>query len=248
MDDGPVLLLRVLVSLLCVVGLIWVVARKVGATPGRRLPAGPSLQVVSRQSLGRHAGVAVLAVGNRRLLLGYGEQQVTMLTELAPVLDTAPTPGREVATRPAGTALPASLTAFVAARRGGRPTAAAVPADVPVTPPVADDVLLRAPLDIDALLAGAPTAPATATSAAPVAGVPATDPVGAPAHDAAPASAPAAARPTAPAPGAAAPAPARPATSAVPTQATTSALDGSILSPATWRRAVTSLQERTVRR
>ncbi|GEA90158.1 flagellar biosynthetic protein FliO [Cellulomonas cellasea] len=244
MDDGPVLLLRVLVSLLCVVGLIWVVARKVGATPGRRLPAGPSLQVVGRQSLGRHAGVAVLAVGNRRLLLGYGEQQVTMLTELAPVLDTAPASGREVATRPAGTALPASLTAFVAARRGGRPTAAAVPADVPVTPPAAGDVLLRAPLDIDALLAGASTSPAAASSTAPAAAVPVADPAGAPADDAAPA----AARSTAPAPGTAAPVPARPVAPAVPTQAAGSALDGSILSPATWRRAVTSLQERTVRR
>ncbi|MFS0702178.1 flagellar biosynthetic protein FliO [Cellulomonas sp. 179-A 4D5 NHS] len=220
MDDGPVLLLRVVVSLLCVVGLIWVVARKVGATPGRRLPAGPSLQVVGRQSLGRHAGVAVLAVGNRRLLLGYGEQQVTMLTELAPVLDATPAPGREVATRPAGTTLPASLTSFVAARRAGRPSAAPLAApsevDVPVAPPAADEPVLPAPLDLDALLAGASAHVAEAG--------------------------------TAPAQGTAAPAAADRPAPLVPTQATASALDGSILSPATWRRAVTSLQERTVRR
>lgn len=220
MDDGPVLLLRVVVSLLCVVGLIWVVARKVGATPGRRLPAGPSLQVVGRQSLGRHAGVAVLAVGNRRLLLGYGEQQVTMLTELAPVLDAAPAPGREVATRPAGTTLPASLTSFVAARRAGRPSAAppAAPSevDVPVAPTAADEPVLPAPLDIDALLAGASAHVAEAG--------------------------------TAPAQGTAAPVAADRPAPLVPMQATASALDGSILSPATWRRAVTSLQERTVRR
>lgn len=216
MDDGPVLLLRVVVSLLCVVGLIWVVARKVGATPGRRLPAGPSLQVVGRQSLGRHAGVAVLAVGNRRLLLGYGEQQVTMLTELAPVLDAAPAPGREVATRPAGTTLPASLTSFVAARRAGRPSAAPSEVDVPVAPTAADEPVLPAPLDIDAPLAGASAHVAEAG--------------------------------TAPAQGTAAPVAADRPAPLVPMQATASALDGSILSPATWRRAVTSLQERTVRR
>lgn len=236
MDDGPVLLLRVLVSLVCVVGLIWVVARKVGSTPGRRLPAGPSLQVVGRQSLGRHAGVAVLAVGNRRLLLGYGEQQVTMLTELAPVLDSPAAPGREVATRPTGTALPASLTAFVAARRAGRPSAAQPVADVPVA---SDDVLVRAPLDIDALLAGA-TVHDDGTHAGP-------DHAG-PVHTGP--AAPGAEATAAPARGTAAPATDRPAP-AVPTQAASSgpsALDGSILSPATWRRAVTSLQERTVRR
>lgn len=195
MDDGPVLLLRVLVSLLCVVGLIWVVARKVGATSGRRVPAGPSMQVVGRQSLGRHAGVAVLAVGNRRLLLGYGEQQVTMLTELAPVLDADPLPGREVATRPGTTRLPASLTAFVAAHRAG----AAVPVPGADTP------------------AGDP-APHGEGTAAPVRATLVPTQAGRAAGDAA-------------------------GDAAAP-----SALDGSILSPATWRRAVTSLQERTVRR
>ncbi|WP_258724200.1 flagellar biosynthetic protein FliO [Cellulomonas sp. NS3] len=246
MDDGPVLLLRVVVSLLCVVGLIWVVARKVGATPGRRLPAGPSLQVVGRQSLGRHAGVAVLAVGNRRLLLGYGEQQVTMLTELAPVLDTTPAPAREVATRPAGTALtalPASLTSFVAARRPGRPSAAPAAADVPVAP-AGDEVLLRAPLDIDALLAEAGV-PGTAVPGTAVHGTAVHDTA---VHDTAVHDT--AVHDTAPHDDATPAGPAAPVATAplVPTQATTSALDGSILSPATWRRAVTSLQERTVRR
>lgn len=224
MDDGPVLLLRVVVSLLCVVGLIWLVARKVGGNPGRRLPAGPSLQVVGRQSLGRHAGVAVLAVGNRRLLLGYGEQQVTMLTELAPVLDATPAPAREVAARPVGTTLPASLTSFVAARRAGRPSAAPAGADAPAARPTADEPLLPAPLDIDALLAGSSAHGSSAHGAAAAAD-----------DDAVPV------------PGTAVPAAARP-EPVIPTQATASALDGSILSPATWRRAVTSLQERTVRR
>lgn len=82
--DTLVLGLRVLLALACVVGLIWVLARRAGWGKGRRRPAGPAVEVVGRQALGRHAGVAVIAVGNRRLLLGYGEQNVTMLTELAP--------------------------------------------------------------------------------------------------------------------------------------------------------------------
>jgi flagellar protein FliO/FliZ len=82
--DSVVLGLRVLLALACVIGLIWVLARRAGWGKGRRRPAGPAVEVVGRQALGRHAGVAVVAVGDRRLLLGYGEQNVTMLTELDP--------------------------------------------------------------------------------------------------------------------------------------------------------------------
>ncbi|HEY0240051.1 MAG TPA: flagellar biosynthetic protein FliO, partial [Friedmanniella sp.] len=76
---------RTLLALACVCGLIWVLARRAGWGKGRRRPAGPTIQVVGRQALGRHAGVAVVAVGERRLLVGFGDQQVTMLTELDPV-------------------------------------------------------------------------------------------------------------------------------------------------------------------
>jgi flagellar protein FliO/FliZ len=41
------------------------------------------VQVVGRQSLGRRAGVAVVEVEGRRLLLGVTDQGVSMLTELA---------------------------------------------------------------------------------------------------------------------------------------------------------------------
>ncbi|WP_309135585.1 flagellar biosynthetic protein FliO [Cellulomonas sp.] len=79
---------RVLVSLAVVAGLIWYLARRFG---GAGRPAGddrePHVRVVDRQALGRNAGVAVVAVGSRRLLVGFGEQQVTMLTELGPVHD-----------------------------------------------------------------------------------------------------------------------------------------------------------------
>ncbi|WP_217617167.1 flagellar biosynthetic protein FliO, partial [Cellulomonas sp. GbtcB1] len=85
--DSVVLGLRVLLALACVIGLIWVLARRAGWGKGRRRPAGPAVEVVGRQALGRHAGVVVVAVGDRRLLLGYGEQNVTMLTELDAVAE-----------------------------------------------------------------------------------------------------------------------------------------------------------------
>lgn len=108
--DSVVLGLRVLLALACVIGLIWVLARRAGWGKGRRRPAGPAVQVVGRQALGRHAGVAVLAVGDRRLLLGYGEQNVTMLTELDPA------PAEELdAADDAPAAAPLTLGALAAA-------------------------------------------------------------------------------------------------------------------------------------
>lgn len=203
--DGPVLVLvlRVALSLACVVGLIWLASRKLGGARGRRKLTAPEMQVVSRQVFGRHSGVAVLAVGNRRLLVGYGEQQVTMLTELAPVADTAPhaAPGHSHADSHGAHGASASGGGSVAARRVGPATAlSAVPAP-------------RPDLDIDAVLAQARidatrVAPADRAGAAAVAAEPA----------------------VAPEPAAMGP------------------LDGSILSPATWRRAVGALQDRTVRR
>ncbi|MDM8083377.1 flagellar biosynthetic protein FliO [Cellulomonas cellasea] len=205
--DGPLLVLRVALALACVLGLIWLASRKLGGAQGRRKLTAPEMQVVSRQVFGRHSGVAVLAVGNRRLLVGYGEQQVTMLTELAPVADTAPhaahsmaEAGSVAASGSSGGSGGSGGSGSVAARRvGAAPALAAVPAP-------------RPDLDIDAVLAQAridatrPTAPADRA-------------------DAAPASERTASEPAARGP-----------------------LDGSILSPATWRRAVGVLQDRTVRR
>lgn len=194
--DGPVLVLRVVLALVCVVALIWVAGRRLGGAQARRGRTAPEMHVLARQAFGRHSGVAVLAVGNRRLLLGYGDQQVTMLTELAPVLDSAPGPASALAHPTA--------TAPAARPLTGGGLLSAVPAP-------------RAELDIDAVLAQAridaqapprvggttPAAPAVPTDAADV------DPAAA---------------------------------------AGAGPLDGSILSPATWRRAVGALQDRTVRR
>jgi len=196
--SGFLLLLRVALSLACVVGLIWFAGRRLSGNESRRKSAGPSMRVVGRQALGRHSGVAVVAIGNRRLLLGYGEQQVTMLTELSPVIEPAPLPA---AARPA--AAPAGL-----------PVARVAPESLLSGQPSA-----RPALDIDALLAQAK--------------VDAEAPADAAAHDPTPLGV------------SAVPAP-RPATGGVPVAR--GALDGSILSLDTWRRALTTLQDRTVRR
>ncbi len=102
------LVARVVLSLACVVGLIWYAGRRLGAPAkaGRRADGEHDVRVVGRQNMGRHSGVAVLAIGNRRVLVGYGEQQVTMLTELGPVVapieDATPTKQRSRApSRPA---------------------------------------------------------------------------------------------------------------------------------------------------
>jgi flagellar protein FliO/FliZ len=201
---GLLLLLRVALSLACVVGLIWIAGRKLSGAQTRHTPAGPAMRVVGRQALGRHSGVAVVSVGNRRLLLGYGEQQITMLTELSPVAEqaTAPAPA------------PAPARAFAAAAR-----AAGL-----LRGPVAPESLLtglptpREPLDIDALLVQARLdADHVDVPASPTRGVAQVEAAAKPA-------------PTASGPD------------------SHGGLDGSILSSRTWRRALETLQDRTVRR
>jgi flagellar protein FliO/FliZ len=85
--DSAMLVLRVLLALACVVGLIWYVARRFGGGQVQRTSREHEVRLVGRQSVGRHTGVAVVAVGQRRLLVGYGDQQVTLLTELGLVVD-----------------------------------------------------------------------------------------------------------------------------------------------------------------
>jgi flagellar protein FliO/FliZ len=88
------LALRVLVALACVLGLIWLAGRKLGGSRAGRGGDEPRIQVLDRSSLSRHSGVAVIAVGNRRILVGFGEQQVEMLTELSPVVSPLRIPGQ----------------------------------------------------------------------------------------------------------------------------------------------------------
>ena len=76
------LVIRLVFSLAIVVGLLLLLAR----IAGRRFhgKTGAAIQVVHRQALSRGSGVAVVTVGERVLVLGTTDQQVTLLTELEP--------------------------------------------------------------------------------------------------------------------------------------------------------------------
>lgn len=276
--DSVVLGLRVLLALACVIGLIWVLARRAG-WGARRRPAGPAVEVVGRQALGRHAGVAVVAVGNRRLLLGYGEQNVTMLTELAPApAETAASPAASGATQPAADRAPVTLGSLAAAvlptprraraaQAAAAPAAPAVPAEpaaaapsaaaaprVPSAPPAAGSAEQRERVFAQAL-ATASSAPVP--TAGPAAAGPARDAAAASAASAAAALAAAAAIPvepvgSEPVPGLAglevAEVDAARLELAAHPAEATGALHGSVLAPSTWKQAVAALRERTVRR
>jgi flagellar protein FliO/FliZ len=248
--DSLVLGLRVLLALACVIGLIWVLARRAGWGKGRRRPAGPAVEVVGRQALGRHAGVAVIAVGNRRLLLGYGEQNVTMLTELAPA-PAEVTPLTAADAEPART--PMTLGALAAAvlptPRGPRTAKVA-----------------RARQAAAAAVPDAGSFEAALASAQSETSPPASTPAAVAARSAATASAAAAlaaasaipVEPSASVPGLAGLEVAEvdaerleviERTAAEPAAADAhGALHGSVLAPSTWKQAVAVLRERTVRR
>lgn len=95
--DSLILGLRVLVALGAVLGLMWVLQRRLlkGKTKGRRR-ANTTLTVVSRQNVGQKASVVVVDAGDKRFLLGVTEHAVNVLhssdvpVEVVP--QTAPAP------------------------------------------------------------------------------------------------------------------------------------------------------------
>lgn len=131
--DSLLLVLRVLVSLAVVVALVWYLARRFGGRSGER-SREVDVHVVDRQSLSRHSGVAVVAVGDRRLLVGFADQNIRLITELAPV-PAAPKVGvgavepaaQPLATSPAVTAPALAPAALPSPRPKPAPRPAAVP-------------------------------------------------------------------------------------------------------------------------
>jgi len=69
-------------GLLAVLGTLWVLVRVLKARNGAAGP-GPvvRLRVLARTSVGRHASVVTVDVGDRVLVLGVGEQGVRLLVE-----------------------------------------------------------------------------------------------------------------------------------------------------------------------
>lgn len=86
------LFLRVVFSLGAVLGLMWFIAR----VASRRLggTSASLVRVVGRQAVGRTASVAVVAVGERMLVVGVTEGGVRLLTELDPTEVPASAPVR----------------------------------------------------------------------------------------------------------------------------------------------------------
>jgi flagellar protein FliO/FliZ len=82
--DTALLGLRVALSLACVLGLIWFAGRRLQGSATVRKQRSVPMTVLGRQSLGKGAGIALVEVAGRVLLLGVGDQGVRLLTEVVP--------------------------------------------------------------------------------------------------------------------------------------------------------------------
>ena len=75
--DTVVVALRVVLSLAVVLGLLWVLQRRLNRGAGSR--AANVVTVVGRQGLGQKASVVVVDVDGRRFVLGVTEQSINVL-------------------------------------------------------------------------------------------------------------------------------------------------------------------------
>lgn len=76
-----IVILRMVLALACVLGLLWFIGRRTGAR-GPAARRAPAVTLIGRQSLGGRSAVALVEVAGRRLVLGVGEQGVTLLAEV----------------------------------------------------------------------------------------------------------------------------------------------------------------------
>jgi flagellar protein FliO/FliZ len=80
------LFVRLILSLGVVIGLMWAAAtvlRRRGLTPGPRrgAPRGIQVELLARRPLGRNSSIAVVRVGDRSMVLGITDHQVTKLDD-----------------------------------------------------------------------------------------------------------------------------------------------------------------------
>lgn len=203
--DTAVLGLRVALSLAVVLGLIWYLGRRVSGTAVVRKQKAMPLTVIGRQSLGKGAGIALVEVAGRVLLLGIGEQGVRVLTEIEEPYDP---PKRPAVTADQIPALVPDGTSFASASAGlGVGVELREELDLGQLRLLALDPETMSDADADALRAVDAASSARLANLAGLAGR---------------------------------------AASASASEA--GALHGSLLSPATWRQAVSVVQQRTVRR
>ena len=81
------LFVRLIMSLAVVIGLMWIAANVLrkrgfaGSAGGRRAP-GTQVELVARKPLGRNASIAVVRIGERSIVVGVTDHQVTNLGEV----------------------------------------------------------------------------------------------------------------------------------------------------------------------
>lgn len=76
---------RVGLSLAAVLGLMWWLSRRMQSSTLMRRRRRETLTVLGRQQLGGKTGVALIEASGRRLVIGYGEQGVTLLHDAGDV-------------------------------------------------------------------------------------------------------------------------------------------------------------------
>ena len=155
--DTLVLAARVAVSLAVVLGVLWILQRRVSRS-SRVKRATSAVSVVTRQGIAPKASVVLVDVEGSRYLLGVTEQSVTLLSSgqaplAPPTLSAVPSvpvlPAPAPSVLPAASAVPGSAGAFaqVLQAEGATATAAATATAVAAAPADAEDVVLRRPRD-----------------------------------------------------------------------------------------------------
>ena len=82
------LFVRLIMSLGVVIGLMWIAANVLrkrgiaGTTSSKRSARGPEVELVARKPLGRNASIVVVRVGERSMLVGVTDHQVTNLGDV----------------------------------------------------------------------------------------------------------------------------------------------------------------------
>lgn len=85
MDETLILAARVGLSLAAVLALLWWLSRRMQRSTAMRRRRKDAVVLLGRQQLGGKSGVALVESGGRRLVLGYGEQGVTLLHDAGDV-------------------------------------------------------------------------------------------------------------------------------------------------------------------
>ena len=130
--DTVVVALRVILSLAVVLGLLWVLQRRLNRGAGAR--ANNVVTVVGRQGVGQKASVVVVDVDGRRFVLGVTEQSISVLH------DAETDHGAVAASRPVrvGSGNDRSAVAFAKSLHAasGGPTLVPAESDTPAEPPL----------------------------------------------------------------------------------------------------------------